>query len=111
MDQELRDWLNTQLAKAEHAVKCREQGEQCWSGGTDSSWRAVAQAQGGVYHSKAKRMELAAKEKRIGDKCRKDVEHWKTVIALLEEKDTEHFHCRYCGAKSNKDCICGPTPL
>lgn len=110
MNQELQEWLNAQLAKAEHAVKCREQGEQCWSGGTNESWRKVAQAQGGVYHSRAKRLELAAKEKRIGDKCRKDVQMWKMVIGMLEEK-ADPFHCRYCGAKTNKDCICGPTPL
>lgn len=104
MNTELREWLNAQLAKAEQAVKAREQSEKSWSGGTTAQWREA-----GCRLTKPQRLANAAMETRILVKCRKDVQMWKQVIGMLEEK-ADPFHCRYCGAKTNKACICGPLP-
>lgn len=120
MNQELREWLNAQLAKAEQAVTARKQLEDSYRADHESLWEAIkanpnvrittSTPRGFKALTKEQRLAEAEKHARIGNKCRKDVEHWKTLIALLEEK-ADPFHCRYCGAMKVKDCICGPSPV
>lgn len=80
---ELLKFLGEQLAKAEQSVTAREHMERTSRGGTNASWREVADATGIPYLTRAKRTEMAERDKRIGNKNRREVEMFKAVIAEL----------------------------
>ncbi len=82
---DLLKFLGEQLAKAEQSVRAREQMEQTSRGGTDESWRKVAKMCGGPFLNKSKRLEMAERDKRIGNKNRHEVEMFKAVIAELSK--------------------------
>jgi len=81
---DLLGFLREKLAAAESSLRAREQAEECWSGGTSKSWREV-----GCKLSKKERLNRAAAEKRIGEKCRNEVEMLRQVIAALGQFDRE----------------------
>jgi hypothetical protein len=87
MKTELRDWLNAQLAKSEQSVKNRVESAAVSRSGTDAEWREAAAMSGTLFRSKKQRLQDADREDLIVVKCRNDVQMWKTVIAMLEEKD------------------------
>lgn len=81
MNAELMGWLREQLAKAEQALKGREQLEECMRGGTDSSWRAV-----GCKLTKAQRLKEASVHGRIAAKYRRDVKMFQAVMSIMQMK-------------------------
>lgn len=96
MNTELREWLNAQLAKAEQAVTARKSLEDSYRADQESLWEALKAnpnvrittraPKGFKVLSKEQRLAEAEKHARIGNKCRKDVRMWKTVIGMLEEQ-------------------------
>jgi hypothetical protein len=86
------EFVKGKLAAAEHAVKCREEAEKTWRGGTDESWRAV-----GCRMALGQRMETSAREGRIAIKCRREVEMFKEVLARLQAPNVKS-----CGGGEEK---------
>lgn len=76
--EEVIEWLREQLSNAETALKCREDMQKAWAGGTSQSWRAV-----GCKKTKAQRLEESETQKRIAVKARRDVEMFKATICQI----------------------------
>lgn len=79
-------FLRDQLAGEEKHLKARIQAEKTWREGTDASWRAV-----GCRMTKAQRLNVAEREKRIGIKVQKRIELFKAAIALLDGRERNEF--------------------
>ena len=87
------DFIKVKLAEAERSVKCREQGEACFRGGTDSDWKSAANMHSstrGRAMSKAQRMAAANAEKRIAVKCRREVELFKATLEMLQAPNADY---------------------
>lgn len=85
MKTELLEWLNAQLSKAENALAAREQARETWRGGSSQSWKLA-----GCRLNKSQRLRVAEKEDRISIKCRRDVEMFKVVIAIVSDQSSTH---------------------
>lgn len=77
---DLIEWLREKIIKAEKDVVAREQSEDTWRGGTNKSWAEV-----GCRLTKAERHERADIEKRIAIKCRREVEMYKSALAIINQ--------------------------
>ncbi len=90
---ELLPWLRDQLAKAEKALRCREEGERVWRSGTDKTWAKVARMHPSTAKEpplkKAARLKNAEAEKRIAEWCRRDVVMFKAVLAAFEPEGSK----------------------
>lgn len=75
---EMLQWLGVQLARAEEALKAREDMQKAWAGGTSASWRAA-----GCKKSKAERLKESEMQGRIAVHCRRNVEMFKAVICEI----------------------------
>ncbi len=80
---ELFEWLEQKLEEAKKALRCREQAEKTWRGGTDESWAKVARFAGGKALKEKERLKIAESQKRISVKCRREVEMFEAVITAL----------------------------
>jgi len=77
-------WLRVKLDEAKHSLKCREDMQKTWAGGTDASWRAA-----GCRDSKATRLAHSASHGRIAVKCRREVEMFNATIAAIKSQRNE----------------------
>lgn len=79
---DLLEWLRGETDDAEKALKAREQAEATWRGGTDKSWRAA-----GCKLSRAERIRNADINRRIAEKCRRNIEAIRAIIAIVIHSD------------------------
>jgi len=85
---DITEFLQEKLAKAEMALRAREEAASTWRGGTDAEWREADQVYPSTRHlppiTKAERLAEADREDRIAEKCRRDIEMFQAAIAILD---------------------------
>lgn len=77
---DLLGFLRGKLAFAEQALRSRVDAQKCWREGTNESWQKV-----GCKMTKEQRLRVSETEGRIAEKCRREVEMFRAVIAALDK--------------------------
>lgn len=75
---ELIAWLETQEGKFEQALTAREQMERRWRSGSSKAWRAA-----GCRLTREQRIKHSDAQRRIGQKCRHDLEMCRAALHLI----------------------------
>lgn len=87
---ELLEWLNGQIKKAEKAIKGRLQSAETWRSGTDESWDAAADihpSTAGTIMTKSDRLKVAEREDNIALRYKRDLDMFKAAYEIIA-KDT-----------------------
>lgn len=82
------EFIRVKMERAQADLKAREQMEEISRSGTDEDWRracALHPTTAGKAPTKAERIKEADMQHRIAAKCRREVEMFKSVLALLEK--------------------------
>ena len=85
---DLVEWLAGQLAKSRRELQARERSAATWSGGTAADWRASSRVAGKKVPTKKERLQSAARERRIAEKCRHDVAAIEELTAIVTARDS-----------------------